>query len=219
MTGSALARGALPGIGPWPEAIFHGTREARLHLVDTREVIALPVNRWHGPMLPEEATLLESVTSPILDIGCGPGRHTAALARAGFEALGIDTSPAAVRAARRRGASVMQVSVFGAVPDAGRWATVLLLDGNIGIGGDPIRLLERVHALSAPGGRVLVEVDPPGTESRRFHAQVEHAGGLGPGFPWACVGAGGIRGVASRAGFRTIDVTRGGERWFAELQK
>jgi SAM-dependent methyltransferase len=170
-------------------------------------------------MLPEEVKLLESVTSPVLDVGCGPGRHSATLARAGHNALGIDTSAAAVRRARERGAKALQVSVFGPVPNAGRWATVLLLDGNIGIGGNPVRLLQRVLQLSAPGGRVLVEVDPPGSESRRFHARVQHAGGVGPGFPWACVGAGGIRRIADSAGLRTIEVMRGGERWFAELEK
>jgi SAM-dependent methyltransferase len=213
--------GAVADSGPWPETIFEKSpvTEARLHLVDNTEVITLPVHRWHGPMLPEEVALLESISSPVLDVGCGPGRHAAALARAGHDALGIDTSAGAVRTARRRGARALQLSVFGPVPYAGRWATVLLLDGNIGIGGDPVRLLKRVHQLSAPAGRVLVEVDPPGSESRRFHARVQHAGGVGPGFPWACVGVGGIRGIAASAGLRTVEVVRGGERWFAELEK
>ena len=216
-----MIAGAVAETAPWPEAIFRGSpsTEARLHLFDTAEVITLPLHRWHGPMLQEEIALLESVSSPVLDVGCGPGRHAAALARAGHQALGIDTSAAAVRAARQRGARALQLSVFGPVPKAGRWATVLLLDGNIGIGGDPVRLLKRVHQLSAPGGRVLVEVDPPGSESRRFYARVQHAGGVGPGFPWARVGAGGIRGIAASGSLRTVEVVRGGERWFAELEK
>jgi len=213
--------GAVAEPAPWPEAIFRGgpSTEARLHLFDTADAITLPLQRWHGPMPPEEVALLESVSGPVLDVGCGPGRHAAALARAGYQALGIDTSVAAVRAARQRGAKALQLSVFGPVPNAGLWATVLLLDGNIGIGGDPVRLLKRVHQLSAPGGRVLVEVDPPGSESRRFRARVQHAGGVGPGFPWARVGAGGIRAIATSGGLRTLEVARGGERWFAELEK
>jgi SAM-dependent methyltransferase len=203
----------------WPEAVFDDPSEAQLRLAGTTEAIHLPVRRWHGPMLPEEVALFESVVGPVLDVGCGPGRHAAALARAGVTAVGIDTSSAAVRAARRRGATALNMSVFGPVPDQGRWATVLLLDGNIGIGGDPARLLARVRELASPGGRVLVEVDPPGIESRRFHARVLHAGGLGPGFPWACVGAGGIRQIAASAGFKTFSIRTGGERWFAELEK
>jgi hypothetical protein len=39
---------------------------------------------------------------------------------------------------------------------------VLLLDGNIGIGGDPHRLLRRVRELLTPTGRLLVELDVDG---------------------------------------------------------
>ena len=37
-------------------------------------------------------------------------------------------------------------SVFDAVPDAGLWRCALLLDGSIGIGGDPEALLQRVES-------------------------------------------------------------------------
>lgn len=204
---------------PWPESIFRHAGDARLRLVDRAEMIDLHVRRWHGPVLPEESDLLESITSPVLDVGCGPGRHAAALARGGFRALGIDTSAAAVHAARRRGAMAMQESVFGPVPNPGTWATLLLLDGNIGIGGDPVRLLRRIGELAAPGGRALVEVGPPGSRSRRFRARVQHSGGVGPGFPWASVGATDIHTIADVAGLRTTQVREAGERWFAELEK
>ena len=214
MTASAAA-----GTTPWPESIFRDAGDARLRLIDRAESIDLPVRRWHGPMLPEEADLLESITSPVLDVGCGPGRHAAALARAGVRAVGIDTSAAAVHAARRRGAMAIQVSVFGPVPNPGTWATLLLLDGNIGIGGDPVRLLRRIRELAAPGGRVLVEVEPPGRRSRRFRARVQHDNSVGPGFPWASVGATDVHTIADVAGLRTIQVRQAAERWFAELEK
>lgn len=214
MTPSAVAESE-----PWPDTLFRDRAHARLHPVDGTDRIHLPVNRWHGPMLPEDVLLLATIESPVLDVGCGPGRHAAALARAGCYALGVDTSVAAIAAARQRGANALQMSVFGPVPGAGRWATVLLLDGNIGIGGDPARLLRRVRHLAAPAGRILVELEPPGHESRRFEAQVQYAGGIGPRFPWACLSASAIRGVADSAALGTIDVWKGGERWFAELEK
>jgi len=40
-------------------------------------------------------------------------------------------------------------SVFDALPAEGRWHTALLADGNVGIGGDPIRLLSRLRGLIA----------------------------------------------------------------------
>lgn len=190
-----------------------------MEMLGSRELMHLPVRRWHGPVSAEELTILTRVDSPVLDVGCGPGRHAAALCRFGHAALGIDTSPAAIAAATRRGAMALNVSVFGPVPHQGRWATALLLDGNIGIGGDPVALLTRIHGLLRADGKVFVEVDPPGVESRSFHARVRHAGGSGPHFPWAQVGAGAIRAVAKQSGFDADLVWSESGRWFAELRR
>ncbi|HEY3811476.1 MAG TPA: hypothetical protein VGL49_08575, partial [Acidimicrobiales bacterium] len=123
----------------------------------------------------------------------------------------------AVRSARRRGAPAVQVSVFADVPAAGEWATVLLLDGNIGIGGDPVLLLTRIHALLTPGGTALVELDPPGVKAGRFHAHVEHGGGVGPRFLWARVGPDQIGEVAIRSGFSIAALWDEADRWFVQL--
>ena len=64
---------------------------------------------------------------------------------------------------RERGVPALRRDVFDRVPGEGRWHTVLLADGNIGIGGDPVRLLQRVRTLLATGGRVVVELGAPGT--------------------------------------------------------
>ena len=53
---------------------------------------------------------------------------------------------------------MLQRSVFDRLPGERRWGTVLLLDGNIGIGGDPVRLLRRCADLVRPRGQVLAEV-------------------------------------------------------------
>ena len=41
---------------------------------------------------------------PVADLGCGPGAHALALARRGYDVVGIDGSPAMVEAARARAA-------------------------------------------------------------------------------------------------------------------
>lgn len=121
---------------------------SRTQLVcDDGSIIVLDVHRFMCAATPEEKRLLAKATSPVLDIGCGPGRHVLALAYSGKIALGIDPAPSAVALAHHRGATVIQRSVFEHLPATGRWNSVLLLDGNIGIGGDPVALLTRVAEL------------------------------------------------------------------------
>lgn len=221
----------LADASPWPDDLLGHPPGARPDGSDPAprlrihypggggEIVALPVGRWHGPVRPEEQRVLTRAESPVLDVGCGPGRHVAALVGAGQAALGIDVSAAAVRSAHRRGAPAVRVSVFADVPGAGDWATVLLLDGNIGIGGDPLVLLSRVHTLLGSGGTVLVEVDPPGVRAGRFHARVEHVGGFGPRFAWARVGPDQIGELAARSGFSIVALWDEAGRWFVQLAR
>ena len=134
----------------------------------------------------------------MLDLGCGPGRHLAALRASGKVALGVDLSPVAVRLARRRGAAAIPGDVFGDVPWAGRWGTALLLDGNVGIGGAPGALLRRTRELLAPGGAALVELDPPGAPTVRTRVRIEAFGAVSEWFRWARVGVDGIEPLAAR---------------------
>src|SRR5205823_8032004 len=132
---------------------------------------ALPLDpgRWHAEPSPGEEALLAAMADPVLDVGCGPGRLVLGVARRGAVALGVDPAPAAVALARERGAAVLQRSVFDPLPGAGRWHTILLADGNIGIGGDPARLLRRCRDLLAPDGTIVAEVDAPGARPAAPH--------------------------------------------------
>jgi hypothetical protein len=133
-------------------------------------------------------------------------------------ALGLDASPLAIRLARGRGAPVHHGSVFDAVPGAGRWASALLLDGSIGIGGAPVRLLRRVHELLHPGGRAIVELEPPGAPTRVTRAALAFRGRpSGTEIPWALAGVDRIDAIATAAGFTPVTSWREDDRWFAEL--
>ena len=146
---------------------------------------------------PGDASLVERCQGPTLDVGAGPGRLTVALAERGIPALGIDVTPDAVRQTRSAGALALMRDVFGRIPGAGRWRTVLLADGAIGIGGDPAALLRRISDLLAPQGRALVELQPPGDD--------------GP------AGADQIDELARTAGMELRELWTENGRWFAEL--
>jgi len=187
-----------------------------LRAVDGQELVA-DGSRWLQPPQPEEEAVLDQAEGPVLDVGCGPGRHVMALAQRGIMALGIDITPSAVRLARRRGAMVLERSVFDHVPGKGRWGSALLLDGNVGIGGDARALLTRLATLLRPGGLILAELDGPAAPRDRETVRVEHRGHHGPWFPWAWVSVDRLFEVAVPAGLTVADVWSDGGRSFARL--
>jgi SAM-dependent methyltransferase len=176
------------------------------------------LGRWLGPVGAVDERVLARAVGPVLDVGCGPGRHVHALARRGVLAVGVDVSPAAVILARRRGVPVLEQSIFERVPSAGRWGSALLLDGNIGMGAGPASLLRRLGSLLAPRGQVFVELEPPGTGLRVVRLRLEHGGERSGWFDWALVGFESIEGPAREAGFELVARWRDGSRWFARLR-
>jgi SAM-dependent methyltransferase len=176
-------------------------------------------HRWLGPLTIEDELVLARVVPPVLDVGCGPGRHVVALAERGMVALGIDITPAALEMAQRRGAPVLGRSVFERIPGAGRWASALLLDGNAGIGGDPVTLLARVASLLDPTGTLLVELEPPGRPTDPEVVRFEIDGVEGPWFAWTAVCPSDLESYAAATGLQVDDVWRAGGRWFGSVRR
>ena len=177
----------------------------------------LALGHWLAPADATDEALLRTVAGPVLDVGCGPGRHLHALARRGVFALGVDLCPVAVELARDRGGNAIVGSIFDHVPGAGTWRTALLLDGNIGIGGAPERLLARVRSLLSPDGAVLVELDPPGADSGTVVARIETRTQVSAWFRWGRVAVGDIEAIARAAGYAVHECAHHGARWFARL--
>lgn len=195
---------------------------ARNHRNDVRP---LPMVRWLGGQdasaddrRVDDLVLQRCLVGPIIDLGCGPGRFTAALAQRHIAALGIDASEAAVAFTRRRGAVALQRDLFATLPAEGKWGHVLLADGNIGIGGDPIRVLRRAAELLAPDGTVIAELDPLTTMSREMLRWETHDL-VGPWFPWSRVGVGALEQLARATGFQIADVTQVHSRIIAVLHR
>lgn len=203
-------------------AIAYATADLAYHTTDGDVLTGIggtSIDHWLAPASRVDERLLTRARGPVLDVGCGPGRHLVALARRGVTALGLDLSHAAVDLARARGADVLHGSIFGAVPGAGEWGSALLLDGSLGIGGAPVTLLRRVRQVLHRTGRVLVELDAPGTPSGHLHVRIEAQGAVSEWFPWARVAADAIEGVARGALLAVSEAWSDGGRHFAVLTR
>ncbi|MHB8670622.1 MAG: class I SAM-dependent methyltransferase [Acidimicrobiales bacterium] len=195
-----------------------GLRPLRLRALDGR-LLSADTDRWLEDARPEEERLLDLAVGPVLDVGCGPGRHLVALRARGVMAVGVDITPAAVRLARGRGAWVLEGSVFENLPGPGLWGSALLLDGNIGIGADPVALLSRLAVLLRPSGRALVELDAPAVTDAVDRIRLEHHHETGPWFNWTRLAVTSVRKVADASGFSVDRTWREAGRWFARLDR
>jgi SAM-dependent methyltransferase len=174
-------------------------------------------HQWNGPLDDADRAVVERIAGATIDVGCGPGRFVSAAVERGLLVLGIDIAPVAVAMTQRRGAPVLLRDVFGDVPGVGRWDTALLMDGNVGIGGDPIRLLRRTGELLRPGGTVIVEVQPPGSPVGVQRVRLESRVEIGAWFAWATESVDTISAAAIAAGLVPEAPWCTGGRWFAEL--
>lgn len=182
-----------------------------------RRSLGEALRRWCGTADATDQDLLAHAPGVVLDLGCGPGRLVVELARQGRQAAGVDTSRVAVRLARNAGATVLCRSIFEPIPGEGGWDSILLADGNIGIGGDPAALLARCRALIGPSGRVIAELDPAGTGMRADRVRLERGSQRGNWFAWAHVGLDSVAGPAADAGLRVDETWERAGRSFAVL--
>ena len=193
----------LPVLGLYAEALGTG-RPLRLRH-DDGHVQDYDVGRWTRDADPVDLRLLDRCAGPTLDLGCGPGRLVAALAGRALPALGVDVSGRAVAMARRRGGAAIVRDLFAPLPGEGRWEYALLADGNIGIGGDPRRLLRRIRDLLGPAGTLLAEVSPLDVD-RRGRARILAAGGaMSSPFGWADLGAPALTRLAASGGWAVLE--------------
>ncbi|WP_426975699.1 class I SAM-dependent methyltransferase [Pseudarthrobacter sp. O4] len=224
MTAAGVVPVALFGQGrrePYARALQNGAGtltlrpESQYHHA---EPVEFDVSSWCEDASLMERSLLHSLQGPILDVGCGPGRLLAAARSLGLQAVGIDTSAEAVRWARGRGDRALEQSVFAAVPQSGHWQTVLLLDGNIGIGGSITSLLRRCRQLIAPSGTLLVEVEADEDLDTAYPAVLEdELGNRSEPFSWARTGGAGLVSRAQSAGWTVSAIQHRQGRVFYRL--
>lgn len=199
------------------EPSFHQSSRPVL-VSDCGVVVELDLDRYHGAPSRSERRFLKRLQGPILDIGCGPGRAAAYLRKRNIAALGLDVNAGLVELARSNGALCVHQNVFDPVPFEGRWHEALVLDGNVGIGGDPAKLLERLRTIVAVGGRALIEVEAVG-QSRQMVVR-EHVGGeVGAPFPWATLTMAGLDALIVGSDWRCVHVHEIDGRLVVELER
>ncbi|WP_407288350.1 methyltransferase domain-containing protein [Streptomyces sp. BP-8] len=208
------------GADPYADALRSGRGPLFLRRTDGW-LLPLEVERWCARADAADLSALGRCEGAVLDIGCGPGRLVAELAAQGRPVLGIDVSRAAVARTAATGGAALHRSVFDPLPDEGSWGTALLLDGNIGIGGDPRALLARTAELLAPSGLLIVETAPADLDERvevrvdngRYaflghgHGHDDECRAPGAPFPWARVGTRALLRYAAATGWTPA------ERW------
>lgn len=231
LSSTASAAGSNFGAGdrePYDNALKMKSGTLHLHEISAdgdgpaHKPAHIDLTRFLAPADADDRNVIRRIRGPVLDIGCGPGRMVKAAILAGHLALGIDVSETAVRIAREHGLPALRRSVFHPLPSEGTWGTAMLIDGNIGIGGDPCVLLARCAELVAGdgSGRILVETHSNDERNRLFEAVVENeSGARSLPFPWAEVGRIPLRGHAARAGLQLVREWNYARRRFAEYSR
>jgi 2-polyprenyl-3-methyl-5-hydroxy-6-metoxy-1,4-benzoquinol methylase len=100
----------------------------------------------------------------VLDVGCGPGRHSLALARRGVVAHGVDLSPEFIALARsaaaadRLQATFEEMDVRELAFDGEYDAVLCLCQGGFGLlgGDDDDGIIERIAGAAKPGGQIAI---------------------------------------------------------------
>lgn len=137
------------------------------------------------------ATVLDAVGTSegarVLDLGCGPGLYTSALARRGFACTGIDFSPASIAHARATAAAEKldcryeEADVRAADFGEGH-ALVAMIFGELNAfrREEALSILARAQAALAPNGRVIIEAHTLAA-AERIGSGGRATGGPGPG--------------------------------------
>ncbi len=186
--------------------------------VESGAALTLEVGRWAGDADEVDALVVLRCQPPVLDLGCGPGRMVRALAANGQPALGVDISAVAVQLSLARGAPAIRRELAQRLPAEGRWGTALLMDGNIGIGGDVRGLLRRCRRLVVAGGLIVCEVDPDPDADEVTAVTLRGDGVSAPPMPWARIGSRALQRLAVEQDLLVEEEWSSGRRCFVALR-
>jgi hypothetical protein len=135
-------------------------------LVDTFESAAM---YFEAPRSEPERVLLDRLTGPVLDLGCGAGAHTLYLQQRGLRVTAVDASAGAVDVCRARGcadARVMDVRWLELPP--GEYRGIITMGNTLGVHQTPETLPKLFatlrHSSTDQAHLVCTTLDPLETE-------------------------------------------------------
>jgi SAM-dependent methyltransferase len=124
-----------------------------------------------------ERRAMEFVKGRVLDVGCGAGRHSLYLQKKGFDVLGIDNSPLAIKVCRLRGlkkAKVMSIDDVDFKP--GSFDTIIMMGFNFGLFGSfkkARRLLKSFHKVTSKNAIIIAETRDPYKTDNPAHLEYQ----------------------------------------------
>lgn len=112
-----------------------------------------------------EKRAITYVKGKVLDVGCGAGRHSLYLQKQGFDVLGIDSSPLAVKVSKLRGVKHAKVmTIEDVVSKPGSFDTILMLGNNFSLFCSfkkARRLLKQLHRITSKSALIIAESRDP----------------------------------------------------------
>ena len=194
--------------------------------------------RWGEP----EQAAIGYCHGRVLDIGCGGGRHSLHLQNKGFEVVGIDVSPLAIKTCKLRGIRHARVLPIDHITRAvGTFDTLVMLGNNFGLFGSKARakrLLKRFHSLTSATACIVAEcLDPYRTTAEhhlRYHRRNRARGRMAgqvriraryenaatPWLDYLFVSADEMRAILKNTGWRIRRILKtGGPTYYAIIGK
>lgn len=148
---------------PWNDPAF-SRRMLTEHLTQAHDLASRKATTIAGHVAWIDQEVLGGRPARILDLGCGPGLYTTALAKLGHVCAGIDFGPASVAyaketAERERLAALHTLGDVRTTPYGDGFDLVMMLYGELNVfkPADADAILRRCRAALKPGGKLLLE--------------------------------------------------------------